>query len=173
MKDFDKLIETCLSELDKTGIKYGNVTKWEINTRAKKRWGQCRILPDEKSFEISISKRLLDDALPDESAKSTIIHELLHTCKGCRNHGSEWKKLASVVNSELGYNIKRCTSPAEQGIFGEKAVKQAKYAVMCLKCGKIYERERKSKLIKNPHRYRCGICGGKLGAMFPTDDKKP
>lgn len=172
MKDFDKLIETCLSELDKTGIKYGNVTKWEINTRAKKRWGQCRILPNGKSFEISISKRLLDDALPDESAKSTIIHELLHTCKGCRNHGSEWKKLASVVNSELGYNIKRCTSPAEQGIFGEKAVKQAKYAVMCLKCGKIYERERKSGLIKNPHRYRCGICGGKLGAMFPTDDKK-
>lgn len=172
MKDFDKLIENCLLELDKTGIKYGNVTKWKINTRAKKRWGQCRVLPDEKGFEISISKRLLDDNVPDKSAKSTIIHELLHTCKGCRDHGTEWKKLASVVNSELGYNIKRCTSAAEQGIFEENTVKQAKYAVRCLKCGKIYERERKSKLIKNPHRYRCGVCGGKLGAAFSRDGKK-
>lgn len=171
MKDFNKLIETCLYELDTIGIKYGNVTKWEINTRAKKRWGQCRILPNGKSFEISISKRLIDDNVPDKSAKSTIIHELLHTCEGCHNHSSKWKKLASYVNSRLGYDIKRCASSAEYGIYDEPASHNVKYLVKCIKCGKTYERERKSKIIKNPKRYRCGLCGSELVLVDLTGNK--
>ena len=172
MKDLNKLVDTCLFELDTIGIKYGSITKWTINTRARKRWGRCSPLPDKKSFEISVSERLLADDISDKSVKTTIIHEILHTCKGCLNHSTEWKKLASYVNSTLGYDIKRCTSAAEHGICDEPAARNVRYIVKCIKCGKTYERERKSKIIKNPQRYRCGVCRGKLVLADPTDKSR-
>ena len=42
MKDLKKLANQCMAELDAIGVQYGNVVLWEVNTRAKNRWGQCR-----------------------------------------------------------------------------------------------------------------------------------
>ena len=78
MKDLKKLANECMAELDAIGVQYGNVISWEVNTRAKNRWGQCRYIGGGR-YSISIINRLLDDNLPDEAAKQTIIHELLHS----------------------------------------------------------------------------------------------
>ena len=42
MKDLKMVANECMSMLENVGIEYGNITKWEINTRAIKRWGQCK-----------------------------------------------------------------------------------------------------------------------------------
>ena len=42
MKDFEKLISECLAEVEALGIYPGKIEKWEINQRAKTRWGQCK-----------------------------------------------------------------------------------------------------------------------------------
>ncbi len=39
MRDLQVVTKECMKELDKIGIKYGNVVKFEVNTRAKSRWG--------------------------------------------------------------------------------------------------------------------------------------
>ena len=39
MKDLKKLANQCMAELDAIGVQYGNVISWEVNTRAKNRWG--------------------------------------------------------------------------------------------------------------------------------------
>jgi predicted SprT family Zn-dependent metalloprotease len=166
MKKLNELAIECMAELDEIGIQYGNVVKWEINTRAKKRWGLCTRLPNG-NYVISISNRLLEDNVAEQSAKDTIIHELLHTVKGCMNHKAEWKYQADKVNRAYGYNIKRCTSYEEKGIERPEATpREIKHKFVCKDCGKVYTRTKESKFTKNWQRYRCGVCGGEFTKEF-------
>lgn len=116
MKDLNKLYCECIKELDSIGVKYGNIVSVVVNTRAKKRWGQCKIVRNascwaDRRYEISVSSRLLEDNIPDKGTKETIIHEILHSCYGSNNHGPEWKNNVNLVNHKLGYNIKKKPHP--------------------------------------------------------------
>ncbi len=169
MRDLQKEFCNCIGLMDEIDMDYGNIVDVTVNRRAKRRWGQCRrkyigMGSDKKPkyyYTINISEILLDERVPLESLKNTIIHEILHTCPGCANHGPEWKRRAAKVKKELGYDIKRTDTPKEKGV-GEDMVstkQKPKYAIRCKKCGQIIIRERMSKIIKYPEYYRCGICG--------------
>ena len=107
----------CMKQLDAVDIKYGNVLAFEINTRAKNRWGQCeRVSSILNCFTININCMLLDEKNSEQALIDTLMHELLHTCKGCFNHKNEWKRLAEKVNKIYNYNIKRTYSPVDYGI---------------------------------------------------------
>lgn len=93
MKDFNLLVNECIAELDSIGIVCGKIRNIEINTRAKCRWGLCRTVKSGV-FDIEISSRLLEDNVEDIVTKNTIIHELLHTVRGCHGHTGKWKVLA-------------------------------------------------------------------------------
>lgn len=105
MRDVNVIAIECMRELENIGIKCGNVIKIDINTRAKKRWGQCRKIGN--NYIIEVNQILLREDTDIDGLKNTIIHELLHTCKGCMKHTGEWKQLAEKVNRYYGYNIKR------------------------------------------------------------------
>lgn len=115
VRDLLKESENCLKELDKLNIPYGKIKNFTVNTRAKKRWGQCTKTEDGV-FIIEISIRLLDESTPLISLKETLYHEILHTCNGCMNHGSLWKMYAEIVNDAYGCSIKRTSSVAEKHI---------------------------------------------------------
>lgn len=158
MKNLNMLFEESVAELNAIGIIPGNVSSLVVNTRAKKRWGYCRKLPDGR-YEIQISDRLLFDDVDDTSTKNTIIHELLHTVEGCLCHTGKWKKLAERVNRAYSqYNIKRTSTAEEKGIDEKPIIPTYKYTVKCPQCGTVYRRIKKTKLVKYPERYRCGIC---------------
>lgn len=110
MRDLYKVATECMYELDLLGIPYAEIPKerWTVNTRAKSRLGQARKRNGE--YSINISADILHDKYPLEFLKNTVIHELLHTCKGCMNHGEKWKAYAEKVNAKYGYNIERCVS---------------------------------------------------------------
>jgi len=164
MKDLENLASQCQAELLSIGIRCGEVSKWVINTRAKKRWGLCRQLSDG-TYEIQISHRLLSDEVSDIAAKNTIIHELLHTCPGCLNHTGKWLQLATMVNLRLPmYSIKRTTSAEEKGLQSGVDVHAYRYILQCQQCGKRILRHKKSVVIEHPEHYRC-VCGGKLTRM--------
>lgn len=164
MRDLTAYAIECMTELDNIGIEYGNIIEFTVNTRAKKRWGQCKAVPG--GYSINISNVLLDERNDIKGLKETIHHELLHSCKGCMNHGNNWKRLAQKVNRAYGYNIKRTNSEAEKGVLEETRppVKQREinHKVVCLDCGHIYTRTKASKLITHTSHYRCGCCHGKL-----------
>lgn len=166
MKDFTKLIAECRADLLSLGYKPCENIEWSVNTRAKKRWGRC-CYTSKTSCAISISCRLLQDDVDDQAAKDTIMHELIHTIcdkngKPASKHTGLWLQVAQDVNSKLSqYTIKRTTSSTEKGIEPAK-VRQVNYIVRCEHCGKEYHRERMSKVIEHPERYRCGNCGFKL-----------
>lgn len=164
MRNLSAVAFECKRELDALNIRYGNVVEFRVNSRVKSRWGRCSSIIG--GFVIEVSERLLHDEVPMESLKNTIIHELLHTCKGCQNHGTTWKRLADKVNRAYGYNIKRTTSASEKGVQEEERVIKVKHRFACSSCGQIIERERESKFTKNYDRYRCGCCGGTFKKIF-------
>lgn len=162
MKNLEKLVEECKKELDEIGVPYQTVQNWSVNTRAKSKWGQCKKV-STGVFDINISQCLLQDEVSDTAVKNTIIHELLHTVEGCYDHKRKWKLFAEKVNRAYPqYNIKRTTTSDEKGIEGLKRTYQKNYKIICNNCGRYWYRQKASKLIQHPEKYRCAKCGGKL-----------
>lgn len=166
MKNLRNLVLECKTMLDELGIKYGYIESVTINTRAKQRWGQCKITLnsqywENRIFSINISDRLLQDDVSDIAIKNTIIHEILHTCEGCFNHGTEWKIMADIINTHYKeYNIKTKTSTEEKGI--EEDVTQYKYVLRCKKCGKLIYKNRMCDVVRYPQFYHHSFDNGEL-----------
>lgn len=143
-------------------IPYGNILKIEPNSRAKTRWGQCKKVPG--GFTINISTRLLEDGVDEKSLMNTVLHEVLHTCPDCMNHGAKWKMYAGRLNSKFGYNIKRCTSSEEKGVKVDYHKPEYKYIVKCEDCNLKCYYFRKGEVVKRvmarpyTHGCRCGRC---------------
>ena len=163
MLDLQKIAKECMSELDAIGIRYGNIVRFEINTRAKKRWGQCRVVPG--GYAINISERLLRDESSVRGLKETVFHEIAHTCEGCMNHGAEWKRIVSMINRAYGYQIKRTGSSEEHQV--ENLPDEAyRHKVVCCGCGRAVYRMRECGLTRSPERWRCGKCGGTFKRIY-------
>ena len=162
MRDLNHYAKICLAEVDRLKIPRAKSIGFSVNTRAKTRLGLCRKQGDR--YEIEIASSLLDESKPLEGElKNTLIHEILHTCRGCTKHTSRWKQYADRVNAALGYNIKR-TAGRDEGALSE-VIPKPRYRVVCPHCGAVYERYKASEFIKHPERYRCGKCKKPLAAM--------
>lgn len=141
-------------------IRFAKATSW---------YGQCqqnRVYQGKRyKFVISISEYHLQSS--ERAIRNTLIHELLHTCPGCLNHGTKWKAYATLVQQQLGYNIIRAggdkdkQSVMEAARQQKRAGYQTKYLLVCTKCGQGFIRYRKSNLVLHPEKYRCK-CGGKI-----------
>lgn len=164
MKDYEKLIKKCIDEVVSAGIVPGDISSWKINTRAKTRWGQCKQNKTNHTFEIQIASVLLeDDRVSEKACKSTIIHEILHTCKDSMKHTGNWKKNADIMNKTYGYDIKRAVSGNEMGIENYQPTKCRvyKYGYRCMTCGQEVWRMKECKFTKYYRNYTCGVCGTK------------
>ena len=162
-----KEIESCIQELIKEckdlkiPVSRNIDPEIRINRRARSRFAACK---KEKSligdiYQLEIGESLLD---AEESVIRTILaHELLHTCRGCYNHGPRWKEYAFKMNQTYGYRIKTTATYEELGLKAPDQQKKIRYVITCQKCGKNFYRQKCSKLVKNINWYRCQ-CGGKL-----------
>lgn len=115
--------------------------------------GKCRRSSLLNRYTIYLSKYLLE--CDEKLIKETIIHELIHTLKGCFNHGYNFIRYANFIKSKTGYNIVIKNSNPQ---FGQKI--QKKYKITCLDCGKVFYRHRLDKYAKMG--YYKHACGGKL-----------
>ena len=168
MKNLQRLYDETLKDIQALDIPYGIIRKVSVDMGNNKRWGQCRIIkrsPEEVLFSITISKKVLADNLDDMAAKNTIAHEILHTVRGCFNHGAMWKRYAKLLNSAFGYDIKRTTNSDEKGIAIEDAMVNAKYIITCTGCGVKTPYYRKSSIVSSIEQgqksCRCARCKSK------------
>ena len=157
--DPDKLLLIVMEQARNAGIPFSENTDRHvrINTRAKKRFGQC--ICRNGQYTIEVSSVLLN--APERSCCQTIAHELIHTCKGCGDHGSLSQRDAAIMNRLYGYSISRTNTPEEMGISPVESESAAKYILECRKCGAKISRTRLSPVVAHPSRYRCR-CGGSL-----------
>lgn len=168
MRDLMEYARMCMGMLDEIGIQYGNITEFSVNTRARKRWGQCKAIPG--GYTININVALLDERNDEDGLINTMLHELLHSVKGCMNHGENWKREAAKVYRAYGINIKRGATAAEKGVAEETRIPykprnidhSIKYIFKCKCCGQIVKRQKASKFTQHPENYKCAVCGGKF-----------
>ena len=139
-------------------IPIGDVREIKVNSRARKRWGQCWMSPTGQ-FEIEVNEQLCDGKHED-ALICVLLHELIHTVGDCQNHGKKWQAYADKVNRETKYHIRRCASPSDYG-FEKMEVPNPKYSVKCLKCGGVVEKSRICDFVRNPQDYRHLKCGGR------------
>lgn len=102
----------------------------EVNSRAQRRLGCC--IRKEGAFTIQVSARLLGQP---ELLRNTLLHELLHTCYGCQNHGKRWKAYAQKVGQALGVDIRR--TAAVEGPWEPLRREEVKYLLRCQSCGRV------------------------------------
>lgn len=155
MKNIYEVYEECKEICEAFQIPICKNINLKVNSRAKKRWGLCT-LECQDEYTIEISDRLLMDEVSEEATFNTMIHELLHTCPDCMNHGKEWKHWANIINANTCYSIKRTTSCAEKGI--EPIVKSPKYTVSCSGCNKKWYYNRAGTVVKKINRCKCPYC---------------
>ena len=155
------LVDEAKEELDELGIPYGRISLLEVSHTVGT-YGDCRKI-GESSYRIRVNKILLAEAA-DTIVKDTIIHEILHTCNGCMNHGKTWQAYADLVNNAYPrYSISRLSSYDKTHV-RLKSEKTAKYVVTCESCGHKYLHYRESRatiLLSNPmtsHYCTCGYC---------------
>lgn len=165
-KMFDEAIEIIKECIDGVEI-YPIKRPITINKKAT-RWGCCKYRRGSEMRTIEISSRLLDDGISDDATMNTLIHEILHACKGCYGHQGQWLRYANIINRKCPqYNIKRTTSPDEVGADPTSY----RYAIRCTKCGNVHYSNRLSATIKHPEHYRCK-CGGELERVDVREIKR-
>lgn len=159
-----RLTEEAIEELKAVHIVLPEcIRSVTINRRAKKRLGCCKKATSGGKvwFDIEISEKLKEK--DDKFIKEVLLHELLHTCPGCLNHGAKWKQYAETVNRAYGYRIK---TTAEWGDLSPQRKSQEnlnhRYEICCTKCGNKGYRMKKSQVVVHPENYKCAKCGGKL-----------
>ena len=157
MVDLQRIAEECMDDLEELGIGCGQV-RFELDKRARRRWGSCRKYPDG-SCRIGISPKLLE--APQEALKNTLYHELLHAATGVTGHTGRWKMLAAYVSKELGTDITRTASWEEKGL-DEATDPTVRYRFVCTGCGTQVIRFRACPFTRRYKRYRCGRCGGQF-----------
>lgn len=158
MLDLQKCYNECKAELDSIGIKYGNIISIQSVNLSPRMWGRC--IRDGDVYKIEINKILLESAESYRGLKNTIIHEMLHSCPDSMKHTGNWKNLARIVNSKLGYSISRCSSNEELGVKIDAIEQNYKYACKCDKCGKVLYKNRICDFVRYPSHYVHKNCGG-------------
>ena len=151
------LLEQAIIMVEKLGIETGGIDPNVKLVNVTSYWGKCT--RKEDSHYITLNKKLIQANV--EGALETLIHEVLHTVKGCMNHGEMWKSLAKKVNMAYGTNISRATSAAENGT-QEFILATSKYVMECDRCGHGLGRDRMSNFVKHPYDYIHPNCGGKF-----------
>lgn len=148
------LAHECMDELDAIGIPYSKNVTFEVNTTAKRRWGLCTHLSGGR-HRIQISHLLLADDIPDNSAKSVIIHELLHTCPKTNGHTKLWRAYADKVNAFYNYDIQRTAGYEDLRV---QDPEEYKYIVACPQCGYQWKYHRLSASVRNLLSWKCAKC---------------
>lgn len=156
----NQLLKKGIKQVIEAGIQPGHIHPEVIlNSRAKTRFGVCRKTPGEYDFQIELNSELLK--AKEEKALNTVVHEILHSVKGCMNHGAIWTNYANKMNRKFGYDISRTSTYEKLGLVRPKP----KYLVQCQGCGVEVHRSRRSKLITHINDFACGTCNGKLKLM--------
>lgn len=164
MRDLMELYQKVIMDAKQLNIPYGNIVEVKTSTELKHSYGNCLYIDLEDYYIITINEELLDDNVPEQSIKDTLLHEVIHTCPKCMNHQKYWKKYVKIANeSGLGYTITPTSSREEKGLnpIPENTKENEKYIFKnckCKKCGRNVIELFKPNLNKDLEDYYCRFC---------------
>lgn len=155
MNNLDTLYQEAKLIIEQNGIPIGRIKSVERNSKLTRTWGRCRKNGDG-TFSIDVSGILLDEG-SSNGVLETLLHEMIHTCKGCFNHKNTWKKYAEILNSKYDFHIQRTDTAANKGVENPRK-RIYRYQVRCPKCGNVYQYQKMTNVVKYPSLYICRGC---------------
>lgn len=161
MKDLTFYVAYAKSILNDLGIPYKDYPV-SVNQRLTGKWGRCiTYYNNSGNNRIELNPVLIMDTTNDDALMDTLLHEYIHTCPGCDNHGKVFKYYANIINTKYHYHIKRTTSAAEKGLDNTVLKPDAKYRVECPQCHRSWGYLRNSSVVKcaRDHKLLKCICG--------------
>ena len=175
MKNLDFFVTECKAMLDYCSIPYNLDVSVKISRRLRRAYGNCH--RKNGVYTIYINDLMLRDDVTDKALENTILHELIHTCPECMNHGRQWKHYCEIVNRELDFNIQRLDGDKDSVITTlldekRKQTEPYRYKVFCPECGTTWYYRRKTRCVTHAHNYLCGKCKTHLVAVELTDSEK-
>ena len=155
---FDELLNVVKTDL-KGVVPYSeNITSKVLllSNRNKRTLGKCTKNRENTQFTISLNPKL--ENMSEQLIKDVLAHEIIHTAKGCFNHGYNFKNYMYRVNySCKNYNVETKTKSKEW-----EENKQYKYKLTCKKCGEVIYRNKINREWAKLGLYSHGRCGGDL-----------
>lgn len=159
MKDLYKLFDSALAMCDEVGIPYGTIFNIRINNRLSRAWGRCLSQDGRKTFWIEIQGKFAKDEFStDKAVIAVIIHEIIHTCEGCWNHGAQFMEYGQRITDRFGIKVAAHDSAEDLTVDSIAWNASKKYEVKC-NCRSICK-DRMCDIIKYPHTYTCRLCHG-------------
>lgn len=179
MRNLKKLFNECYDKLVAIGVPVSNnIKKVSTNSRLSTTYGRCSRDRKDNSFTIQIATFLLSDKLDESIVCDTIMHELIHTCDGCFNHGKLFQRYARMVNKAYNMNIgtyvdkESVVAVRESGLQPKRKKPQKdSWVFKCINvdCNYRWEYSRKPKWCKGYNttnmvvqNVRCPHCKGKI-----------
>ena len=161
MHDIKALLLKALVICDKENIPYRKITGIKVNNRLSKSWGRCNLDTKTGSFSIELRNVIADDSItPEKGTLEIILHEVIHTCEGCFNHGALFNAYGERL-LKYGYDTQGRTKNKEKlNLNMTNYMAQAKYICKCQKCGFEETRQRMCKFVKEPENFLHKHCGG-------------
>lgn len=154
LEDIRKEVNECFDILRYYGFKPGTVIdiKWLNSTNVLGR----TLRNTYNTFSMFFNKKYFEIETP-ENIHNTIMHECIHCIPGCFNHQTDFKYVASVVNSKLEFKISRTSNAT---IFENYVINNSKnkykYQIVCNNCGAQLE-----KMVRKSQKYQIIIAGNK------------
>lgn len=159
MKDLNRLLDSALAMCDEVGIPYGTIKEIKLNNRLSRAWGRCLTSDGRKTFWIEIQGKFAQDEFStDKAVIAVIIHEIIHTCEGCWNHGSQFMAYGKLITDRFGIKVAATDSPENLTVDSIAWNRSKKYEVKC-NCRSIYK-DRMCDIIRFPRTYTCNYCHG-------------
>lgn len=165
-KELNELVGVCKATLNTQWgrtIVSENIIGVEFNSRLKRSLGRAIINHHTGSFKLEFQKKYFDSKdVSLEDKKSVIYHELIHTVKGCFNHGNIFNNIAVTIERVTG-----CTQIAgrTKSTPTEYKKSNAKYQIQCQTEGCDVVGFRHKTMLRGRHEghlvgYVCKKCGG-------------
>lgn len=149
-----KMVFAFREDMASRGIEVGKVWRVKFGKSAHT-FGRCTF-EGHNMYTITINDIALHGEVID-----TIVHELIHTVKGCMNHGKKFHEIADMCNKLYNLDIGTHASKKEVEACKEYRLRTSKYVIQCTKCGNTIFRTRSCRLVNHPNHYSC-VCGGEL-----------
>ena len=152
-KNYEIALNTIYEVMGKKEVKQQmrKVIDVRISPRAVSRHGVCRYI--NGGCIIEVSKYLFECS--DYEMINTLIHEVLHTFKDAKGHGTMWQWYANQINKNTDYKITRCRDI-------EREEKNYKFNIICNGCGnkiKRYRISNKMRIWISNNKCFCRRCG--------------
>ena len=161
---------------DYTPIKFTDIKISKARTFLGKIHRTKNYLANTYEYKLKVSGPIFNSFKTEEAMKnqliSTLIHELIHTCPGCFNHGTYFKQNCYIINfnTKNKYHVSTREDLYHNEEFNYEKLNELKprrktkkgvpyFEIYCPDCKRVVARRYTNcRLIKHPEEYYCK-CG--------------